>query len=97
MKESLEPIMHLLRGKQARDAGIVYLQDEEYTFQTKEGGKRWTVYGSPVSVSHAYYFVHFCDNLPMKQRQPHFAGGAFPYVRGEEAFSASLLIQSINW
>ncbi|KAI5990078.1 Metallo-dependent phosphatase-like protein [Pisolithus albus] len=27
--------------------GIVYLQDQQYTFQAKDGGREWSVYGSP--------------------------------------------------
>ena len=42
--------MDLLKGPKAVAAGIVYLQDEEYTFKTKEGGRTWSVYGSPVCV-----------------------------------------------
>lgn len=40
--------MELLKGKRAVAAGIVYLQDEKYEFETKENGRTWSVYGSPV-------------------------------------------------
>ena len=40
--------MEMLKGLHAAEAGIIYLQDEKYEFRTKEGGKVWTVYGSPV-------------------------------------------------
>ncbi|KAG1747079.1 Metallo-dependent phosphatase-like protein, partial [Suillus paluster] len=30
-----------------RDRGLIYLQDELYTFRTKEGGREWSVYGFP--------------------------------------------------
>ncbi|KAF8996007.1 hypothetical protein BDQ17DRAFT_1364925, partial [Cyathus striatus] len=42
--------MRFLQGPEATAAGLVYLQDEEYTFQVKEGGRRWSVYGSPVRI-----------------------------------------------
>ena len=41
-------IMRMLKGPRAAEAGIVYLQDETCEFRTKENGKLWTVYGSPV-------------------------------------------------
>lgn len=40
--------MEMLKGPRAAESGIVYLQDEKYEFRTKENGKLWTVYGSPV-------------------------------------------------
>jgi hypothetical protein len=42
------PILELLKGQAAQDAGIVYLQDEKYEFQAKPGGRVWSVWGSPV-------------------------------------------------
>ncbi|KDR66481.1 hypothetical protein GALMADRAFT_80777 [Galerina marginata CBS 339.88] len=48
-KQDLGKIMELLRGDRAKEAGIVYLQDEKYEFQVKEEGKLWSVYGSPWS------------------------------------------------
>ena len=41
----------MLKGPRAAEAGIVYLQDETCEFRTKENGKIWTVYGSPVRSS----------------------------------------------
>jgi len=38
----------MLKGQRAIDAGIVYLQDEEYKFKVREEGREWSVYGSPV-------------------------------------------------
>jgi hypothetical protein len=46
--QSAEAILDLLKGPRAIVAGVVYLQDEKYTFQVHEGGKEWSVYGSPV-------------------------------------------------
>ena len=43
--------MEMLKGPRAAKAGIVYLQDETYEFRTKENGKLWSVYGSPVCSS----------------------------------------------
>lgn len=43
--------MGMLKGPRAAEAGIVYLQDETCEFRTKENGKLWTVYGSPVCLS----------------------------------------------
>ncbi|THU83279.1 Metallo-dependent phosphatase [Dendrothele bispora CBS 962.96] len=45
----LEPIMQLLTGPRAKGANVVYLQDAQYQFQAKEGGRTWSVYGSPWS------------------------------------------------
>ncbi|KAJ4471488.1 Metallo-dependent phosphatase-like protein [Lentinula aciculospora] len=42
-------ILELLKGNRAREANVVYLQDERYTFQAKNGGRLWSVYGSPWS------------------------------------------------
>lgn len=48
-KQSAIKIRELLKDDHANAAGIVYLQDQEHTFQIKESGKSWTVYGSPWS------------------------------------------------
>ncbi|KZP20295.1 Metallo-dependent phosphatase, partial [Athelia psychrophila] len=48
-------IIELLKGPGKRasdepnvsDSGLVYLQDQSYVFQTREGGRRWSIYGSP--------------------------------------------------
>lgn len=37
-----------MAGDEARNAGVIYLEDELYEFQTKEGGRTWSVFGSPV-------------------------------------------------
>ncbi|KAJ3761626.1 Metallo-dependent phosphatase-like protein [Lentinula raphanica] len=42
-------ILDLLKGSKAREANVVYLQNEFYTFQAKEGCRSWSVYGSPWS------------------------------------------------
>ncbi|KAE9402854.1 Metallo-dependent phosphatase [Gymnopus androsaceus JB14] len=42
-------ILDVLKGKKAQDANVVYLQDEFHSFQVKEGGRTWSVYGSPWS------------------------------------------------
>ncbi|KAG6907200.1 hypothetical protein DXG01_009980 [Tephrocybe rancida] len=47
-KQDRAKIIDLLTGPQAREAGIVYLQDSSHTFQTKPDGRTWSVYGSPV-------------------------------------------------
>jgi hypothetical protein len=43
--------MELMKGPAAIDAGIAYLDCEEYRFSVKNGGRTWSVYGSPVSRS----------------------------------------------
>ena len=48
--------MQLLKGDRAKEAGIVYLQDEKYEFQLEEGGRLWSIYGSPVG---SFCFVWF--------------------------------------
>ncbi|KAF8652642.1 hypothetical protein AX16_004274 [Volvariella volvacea WC 439] len=48
-KQDRDVIMELLRGPEAIEAGLVYLQDEEHKFQVREGGRMWSVYGSPWS------------------------------------------------
>jgi hypothetical protein len=55
-KEDIEPLLELLRGEESRDAGIVYLQNEQYEFSTKPGGRTWSVWGSPVR--------YVCDREP---------------------------------
>ncbi|KAJ6532768.1 Metallo-dependent phosphatase-like protein [Mycena vulgaris] len=47
--EPPEPILELLRGPRAVAANVVYLQDEQYKFRARAGGREWTVYGSPRS------------------------------------------------
>ncbi|KAF8159020.1 Metallo-dependent phosphatase-like protein [Pholiota molesta] len=42
-------ILTMMKGPRADEAGIIYLRDEEYKFQTKDGGRIWSVYGSPWS------------------------------------------------
>jgi len=46
--QNLGLVMKMLKGEKAHRAGLVYLQDEDYNFQTKDGGRIWSVYGSPV-------------------------------------------------
>ena len=41
--------MEMLKGAEARQAGVVYLQDEKHEFKVHKDGKFWSVYGSPVS------------------------------------------------
>ncbi|KAJ3877547.1 Metallo-dependent phosphatase-like protein [Lentinula edodes] len=47
--QNRERILELLKGKKAQEANVVYLQDESHFFQAKEGGRLWSVYGSPWS------------------------------------------------
>ncbi|KAH9474535.1 Metallophosphoesterase domain-containing protein 1 [Psilocybe cubensis] len=44
-----DKIMDMLKGKKARDAGLVYLEDEYYEFKIRDSGRVWSVYGSPWS------------------------------------------------
>ncbi|KAG1825095.1 Metallo-dependent phosphatase-like protein [Suillus variegatus] len=46
-KESSTTIKSLVDSDANRERGLIYLQDEQYTFSTKEGGREWSVYGSP--------------------------------------------------
>lgn len=46
-KESSTAIRNLVDNEANRDRGLIYLQDKLYTFRTKEGGREWSVYGSP--------------------------------------------------
>ncbi|EGN99079.1 hypothetical protein SERLA73DRAFT_181880 [Serpula lacrymans var. lacrymans S7.3] len=46
-KESCSRIRSLVDSKLNRKHGLVYLQDESHTFQAKEGGRTWSIYGSP--------------------------------------------------
>ncbi|THH10299.1 hypothetical protein EW146_g8415 [Bondarzewia mesenterica] len=48
-KEDTRSIRDLVAGKAAREARVVYLEDEKYEFRTREDGRKWTVYGSPWS------------------------------------------------
>ncbi|KAG6811946.1 hypothetical protein H0H92_005110 [Tricholoma furcatifolium] len=45
--EALAPILDLLTGPRAREAGLIYLQDASYEFQLHPNGRKWSVYGSP--------------------------------------------------
>ncbi|KAJ6510920.1 Metallo-dependent phosphatase-like protein [Mycena sanguinolenta] len=47
--EPPESVFELLTGPEAVAANIVYLQDQEYRFTTRPGGREWSVYGSPRS------------------------------------------------
>ncbi|KAJ7794641.1 Metallo-dependent phosphatase-like protein [Mycena olivaceomarginata] len=47
--EPADAVLDLLKGPQAVTANIVYLEDEEYKFKVRDGGKEWSVYGSPWS------------------------------------------------
>ncbi|KAF7348583.1 hypothetical protein MVEN_01375900 [Mycena venus] len=47
--EPAESIRELFKGRRAIDANIIYLEGEEYRFCVREGGKEWSVYGSPVT------------------------------------------------
>lgn len=44
----------MLKGPEAQKAGLVYLQDELHEFQTKKGGRKWSIYGSPVRTTIIY-------------------------------------------
>ncbi|OAX35219.1 Metallo-dependent phosphatase [Rhizopogon vinicolor AM-OR11-026] len=46
-KRSPSEVRNLVDNKENRNRGLIYLQDEKYTFRTKEGGREWSVYGSP--------------------------------------------------
>ncbi|KAJ7201585.1 Metallo-dependent phosphatase-like protein [Mycena pura] len=47
--ESAEKIQELLKGPAAVAANITYLESEEYRFRVRDGGREWSVYGSPWS------------------------------------------------
>ncbi|KAG0708216.1 Metallo-dependent phosphatase-like protein [Suillus ampliporus] len=46
-RKSSTAIRNLVDNEANRDRGLIYLQDKLYTFRTKEGGREWSVYGSP--------------------------------------------------
>ncbi|TFY51838.1 hypothetical protein EVJ58_g10351 [Rhodofomes roseus] len=48
-KQSIGLIQDLIQGRRAAKSGIVYLEDDHYEFCAKPDGRKWTVYGSPVS------------------------------------------------
>lgn len=47
--QDIQPIIQMLKGPAAQQAGILYLQDEKHELKVHEEGKLWSVYGSPVS------------------------------------------------
>ncbi|KII91884.1 hypothetical protein PLICRDRAFT_38759 [Plicaturopsis crispa FD-325 SS-3] len=48
-KMKLDPILQFVKGPRAKAANVVYIEDQTYHFQAKEGGRLWSVYGSPWS------------------------------------------------
>ncbi|OSX59565.1 hypothetical protein POSPLADRAFT_1184327 [Postia placenta MAD-698-R-SB12] len=48
-EQSIGLIQDLVQGHKATKAGIVYLEDQTHSFQARENGRMWTVYGSPWS------------------------------------------------
>ncbi|PFH46953.1 hypothetical protein AMATHDRAFT_68646 [Amanita thiersii Skay4041] len=47
VKQDYKEVIALLKGPAAREAGIVYLENEQYQFSVKEQGRQWSIYGSP--------------------------------------------------
>ncbi|KAJ7718685.1 Metallo-dependent phosphatase-like protein [Mycena maculata] len=47
--ESAVEVLELLKGPRAVATNLVYLEDEEYKFKAWDGGREWSVYGSPWS------------------------------------------------
>ncbi|KAJ7484375.1 hypothetical protein FB451DRAFT_1363901 [Mycena latifolia] len=47
--QSAESIRQLLKGPRAIAANVVYLEGEEHRFSVRDGGKEWSVYGSPAN------------------------------------------------
>jgi hypothetical protein len=81
----------MMKGPRADEAGIVYLREEEYEFQTKDGGRIWSVYGSPVrmclSIFNCFYETF---RVLFIKWSPEFCDWAFNYPR-EEGESKSIL------
>ncbi|KIM41299.1 hypothetical protein M413DRAFT_145993 [Hebeloma cylindrosporum] len=79
-KEDTQRIIEMLKGAEAQQAGIVYLQDEKHEFKVHENGKLWSVYGSPVE-----YLVYILGASPPDkcdfQWSPRFGNWAFGYGR----------------
>ncbi|TFK64997.1 Metallo-dependent phosphatase [Pluteus cervinus] len=73
-KQDVKAIRRLLTGPEANAAGIVYLQDEDYEFQTVDGGRIWSVYGSPWSPA----FFGWAFNYPREEGKELVEG--FPKV-----------------
>ncbi|TFK18605.1 Metallo-dependent phosphatase [Coprinopsis marcescibilis] len=65
-KEDYDKIMELLTGDRAKQAGIVYLQNETFTFSVAPGRRSWTVYGSPWSP----YFYDWAFNYRRTEAEP---------------------------
>ncbi|KAL6307091.1 Metallo-dependent phosphatase-like protein [Sparassis latifolia] len=47
--QDVSMIKELLQGELATSANILYLEDQQHEFRVKEGGRLWSVYGSPWS------------------------------------------------
>lgn len=45
--QDYDSIIKLLRGEEAVQAGIVYLEDAKYEFKARDNGRTWSVWGSP--------------------------------------------------
>lgn len=61
--QDIRVIVEMLKGPRAAKAGIIYLQDEKCEFRTKENGRLWSVYGSPVCSTILNYVIAL--NLPL--------------------------------
>jgi len=44
----VDTIKHILKGPKVTAANVIYLQDTVHKFRVN-GGKEWSVYGSPVT------------------------------------------------
>jgi hypothetical protein len=58
-----DPIIEMLKGSRAKNAGIVYLEDEKYEFDCND--RTWSVYGSPWSP----YFYNWAFNYRRPGRE----------------------------
>lgn len=74
--QDIAPVIELLKGPGKRvvdgpnisDSGLVYLQDQSFEFQAREGGRKWSVYGSPVRQAWPHTQKHLINHRAVVAR-----------------------------
>ena len=62
-----DAVMELIAGPAAQAGRVKYLEEELFQFQAKEGGRTWSIYGTP--------WVPFYSGTGFNYRPEEAAGG----------------------